>query len=1084
MVRGNRKFIVASTLLALPVALVMASFTTGTSPDSLGSPNDLLRTGSAQADSGSTQADLEPGGVAHAGGIAPIESSGIRQAGAVPAQSAGVIQQVGLLESFAEKRAQVAASRSAQGNSSTSKPAPRTASSGSSSGLLSGLFGGSNQPQPTPAAAKPVAERPVADWNGIPYHEPRVVARSKANEPIRDPSAQPTTRIITGRVGSSVAAAPVSVRRETRVILPRPVPKTRVIKPLTLPQPSPEATASSRRTGSVAATDTEAAITDVPLSSSNSSRRSDRRRVEVLDPSIVKSVTTSTSTSTKQVESRIEEELVPKVSRRRLVPEKEEIAKTEKPAEKPVADKPATGNAVALAPAPKKPSTSASTETDKVSAKATQPKPVATRADVAVKKQDKETPAPKTSPAPTAEATVKVSPKSTLLPPTAKASPEANASSTAGSPAAPAPYTMPMDGPAAESVPLAATSPVPSQPYAASTPTAPISHRAGPPASEFQPRQVIVSSPVEATTPSTQFDTASSPIGSGLLPQLPGPNSRSDAVNPRDEAADAYIAAVPQYENEYRRADSAIEQLQAPPATTPLHTTRPQVASPDSGFVATSPDSDLRESTTRRLKPGDTAVASELPGIRVVTHGPSEIMIRQTQQYEIRVENRGSIDAQGVMVRAMIPDWADVRGHNATRGSVTPQAKNSKSQDTFNIGTGERLVWTIDHLPAGASERMFIRLRAERSGSHGVDVDWTLVPQKSVTKVHVHEPQLSLVIDGPPEVIYGRSQTYKVRVMNPGDGVAPNVTFTLSPNSATPQTQRIGDIPAGKEAQFEVELTAQDLGDLKIHGLASGDLELRAEASKTIHVAAAKLEAIMNGPELKYQNTEAVYQLTIENNGNAMTEQVVATLQLPGGAKYLGGIADSLQRGQVVKWKIDALAPGAVREYEFRCNMASTGDQLFTFDCQGTAAAETSVSIATRVESIADLVLTIDDPVAPAPVSTEVAYEIVVRNRGSREATDVRAIAQFSHGIEPKRLEGHSGEVLTGQVLFDPIPRIGAGEEIRLRIVAEAQRAGHHRFRSEVRSGATVLVAEEATHYMNPKSDRVSRSSSENKVLR
>ena len=184
-----------------------------------------------------------------------------------------------------------------------------------------------------------------------------------------------------------------------------------------------------------------------------------------------------------------------------------------------------------------------------------------------------------------------------------------------------------------------------------------------------------------------------------------------------------------------------------------------------------------------------------------------------------------------------------------------------------------------------------------------------------------------------------------------------------------------------------------------------------------------------------------------------------------------------------IKWKIDSLAPNATRDYEFRCNLGSTGDQLFSFDCQGTAAAQTSVSIATRVESIADLVMTINDPVAPAPVSTEVSYEIIVHNRGSRDATDVRAIAQFSHGIEPKRLEGHSGEVLTGQVLFDPIPRIGAGEQVTLRIVAEADRAGHHRFRSEIRSGATVLVAEEATHFMDPKSERVSRSSSD-QVLR
>ena len=87
-----------------------------------------------------------------------------------------------------------------------------------------------------------------------------------------------------------------------------------------------------------------------------------------------------------------------------------------------------------------------------------------------------------------------------------------------------------------------------------------------------------------------------------------------------------------------------------------------------------------------------------------------------------------------------------------------------------------------------------------------------MLPQKSTAKVQVREPRLDLTIEGPDEVVFGQSQTYKVRVLNPGDGTAPNVVFTLSPNSATPQTQKIGDIPPGKEAQFDVELTAQDLG--------------------------------------------------------------------------------------------------------------------------------------------------------------------------------------------------------------------------------------------------------------------------------
>ena len=159
--------------------------------------------------------------------------------------------------------------------------------------------------------------------------------------------------------------------------------------------------------------------------------------------------------------------------------------------------------------------------------------------------------------------------------------------------------------------------------------------------------------------------------------------------------------------------------------------------------------------------------------------------------------------------------------------------------------------------------------------------------------------------------------------------------------------------------------------------------------------------------------------------------------------------------------------------------MNTTGDHTFAFECKGTAAGQAEVAISTQVESISDLVMTIKDPAAPAPVGSEVGYEIVIHNRGSRAATDVRAIAQFSHGIEPLRLKGHSGEILTGQVLFDPIAKIEPGQEVRLRVVAEAERAGHHRFRSEIRSGDTVLVAEEATHYMSPRKERISRRSSD-----
>ena len=467
------------------------------------------------------------------------------------------------------------------------------------------------------------------------------------------------------------------------------------------------------------------------------------------------------------------------------------------------------------------------------------------------------------------------------------------------------------------------------------------------------------------------------------------------------------------------------------------------------------------------LPPATSSVASELPGIRVTTQGPSQIMIRETRPYEVLVENRGSVDVQGLVVRASIPEWAKIEGHEVSRGSV----------ESAKPAAGDGIAWSIDRLAAGQVANLLVQIQATRSGKFDLDIDWTLQPIKSVATVLVQEPRLRLTIDGPDEVVFGQSRTYQVRVLNPGDGIAPNVVFTLSPESPTPQTQRIGDIPAGKEAQFEVELTAQDRGGLKIHGSVTGDLELRADATKSIRVTSAKLEAVFSGPQRKYQDTEGVYQLELANQGTAASEQVAATLQLPAGVEYLGGIEGAEQRGNQLRWVINSLSPGVTREYEFRCRMNSTGKQAFAFDCRGTAAGEAKVAIHTEVTAVADLVMSVDDPPAPAPVGREVPYEIVIRNRGSKEATDVQAVVQFGHGIEPKSVQGHTGQVVTGQVVFDVIEKIAAGDQIVLRVLAVAEKPGNHRFRTEVRSGDILLVAEEATRFLDHESERISSRS-------
>lgn len=464
--------------------------------------------------------------------------------------------------------------------------------------------------------------------------------------------------------------------------------------------------------------------------------------------------------------------------------------------------------------------------------------------------------------------------------------------------------------------------------------------------------------------------------------------------------------------------------------------------------------------------------ASEMPGIRVITEGPAEILIRELTQYEVRVENRGAVDARGVVVRTSLPPWAEVKGHNVSQGVI--QSLSEGSEDSAG-----QLEWTLDNLPAGVVERLFVRIQPTGAGSFEVATNWTTSPQTHTAQVTVREPKLSIQIEGPDEIIYGQSQKYRVRVLNPGDAVASNVLFTLAPEVGDPVQQAIGNIPAGKESSFEIELTARDLGQLKINGSASADLDLTAAAKKSVVVAAAKIEATLSGPSLKFQNTDAAYQLQLTNSGRADSESIRAEVRLPAGTKYLGGIEGASVKEERLSWVIDSLPAGETKQYDFTCKMQRTGNHPIAFQCEGSAAGRARVEIETAVQAIADLKLSVIDPPAPAPVGAEVAYEVLIHNRGSKAAEDIRVVAQFGNGIEPVRVEGHLGDVVTGQVLFNPIQRIDAGDQLQLKIAAKADRAGDHRFRVEVKSGESVLVAEEATVFVEARNERISRSSSE-----
>lgn len=459
----------------------------------------------------------------------------------------------------------------------------------------------------------------------------------------------------------------------------------------------------------------------------------------------------------------------------------------------------------------------------------------------------------------------------------------------------------------------------------------------------------------------------------------------------------------------------------------------------------------------------DTPVDNQLqltssgPSLRIDTVGPRSILIGKDATYTLTLSNVGTTLAKDVFVRVELPEWVDVISDEASTGIAQPQEDG---------GTGQRLIWNVSQLAASGQETLRLTVSPTKNRSFGLAVDWTVRPESSLAQIEVQEPLLELSVFGPKDILYGETAVYTIQLTNPGTGDANDVSVDFSYGAQNLPTKRVGTLAAGAQTEISVELTSRQAGTLPVSAIATGANGLQAEASEEVLVRRAKLELALAGSQRKYAGGVGTYEVRVRNTGNATAADVLAKVLLPTGAKFIAG-GDLKPANQGFVKRVGPLAPGAERVFSVQCQLTTPGDNRLEVHAEAESELATSGSFVTRVDALADLKLRVNDPQGPTPIGTKANYEIIIENRGTKAAEDVKVVAQFSEGVEPVRAQGSVAEIVPGQVLFQMIPRIGPGEQVKLTIVAVADQAGNHRFRVETTSTEpeTRLVAEESTHY-------------------
>lgn len=436
----------------------------------------------------------------------------------------------------------------------------------------------------------------------------------------------------------------------------------------------------------------------------------------------------------------------------------------------------------------------------------------------------------------------------------------------------------------------------------------------------------------------------------------------------------------------------------------------------------------------------------------------SDINVGQSCDLLLTVKNSGQANASDVVVDVYFP-----RSVRLTAASPQPVAAENS------------VVWKFPTLDAGEEREIRIAMIPTQRGEISANAN-VRFSSAATMLLAVEEPLLKLAMQGPSEVMLGESASHVVSVSNPGTGIAHNVTVevTIPEGLKHPKGKRLkmelGSLSPGEQRSVRLSLTAVTGGRQTVGVEAASGTELRQTASSAISVLAPSLKLAVAGPALRYIGRDARYSLSLTNDGQAVTNNVRATYAVPKGFRYLaasrGGKYDENTR--TVTWFVGSVSPKEAIELTLKLKPVELGDFAHRARVISEHGAVAEATADTRIEGTASLVLEVLDLDDPVEIGRETAYEVRVRNEGSKQAQNVGLSFELPNGVKLINVKGPSKHIAeSGLVVFKALPVIEAGKTAVYQIHIQGADEGNHRVRARLTSDSIQepLTVEELTRF-------------------
>jgi len=503
------------------------------------------------------------------------------------------------------------------------------------------------------------------------------------------------------------------------------------------------------------------------------------------------------------------------------------------------------------------------------------------------------------------------------------------------------------------------------------------------------------------------------------------------------------------------------------------------------------------ESNTSPFLAPEAIGGPDLPAESPATSAPSQVPQRvdlltfHTMATELDESSSGSRQAPTVLVRWVKQSHinigqeceCDLVVKNTSQIGVTdvsveayfPKSVQLVSSDPLPVSERDSLAWEFETLAPGEEQTIKIRMvpseRGELATTAFVRFTGT-VPGL----FHVEEPLLKLHVKGPKQVMLGDPASQIVMVSNPGTGVAGDVLVeaTIPQGLEHPRGERlimkIGSLNPGETRLVRLALASIEGGLQTIRIEAKSGAVLKQRLSTDVQVISPSIKVDIHGPALRYVGRMATFELIVSNNGAVTSDNVRAVYKIPDGFRFgrakQGGKFD--KSTNAVNWFVGRLESGQTAKLKLALMAIQPGTYLHQGGALSEHGARASTQFESHVEGTASLVLEIIDLDDPVEVGAETAYEVRVRNEGSKAAQNVGISCELPAGVELIQAKGPAKHLTeNGLVVFKSLPELSPGKTAIYRIHVRGNVGGNHRFRVRLASDSIrePLIFEELTKF-------------------